>query len=71
MINVTIGTLPGRVETYALEDGATIKEVLDHANFSNSDNYEIRVNGRTVTDLNVAVDNNSEIRLLKQIAAGI
>lgn len=63
---VRIGQMPGRIEEYALEDGATFAEALSIAGLS-SDGFEVKADGSKVTDLNSEVGSTSLILLAKQV----
>ena len=65
MLNVRIGTMPGRINEFALEDGATVKEALEIADLT-TEGYQIKVNGEQVDEEKVLNDGDL-VLLVKQI----
>lgn len=65
MLNVKIGTMPGRINEYALEDGAKVKEALEVAGLT-SNGYQIKVNGNEATE-DTQLSNDDLVLLVKQI----
>ena len=65
MLNVRIGTMPGRINDYVLEGEATVKDALEIAELSSA-GYQIKVNGNQVTEDEPLKDNDL-ILLVKQI----
>lgn len=63
---VKIGSMPGRIEEFALEEGTTIQQAIDLAGLSAS-GFEVKVDGTRVTDLNTPVGNANAILLAKQV----
>lgn len=65
MLNVRIGTMPGRINEFALENGATVKEALEIADLT-TEGYQIKVNGEQVDEEKVLSDGDL-VLLVKQI----
>ena len=63
---VRIGQMPGRIEEYALDSGATFADALSIAGLS-SEGFEVKADGAKVTDLNSEVGSTSLILLAKQV----
>ena len=65
MLNVRIGTMPGRINEFALENGATVKEALEIADLA-TEGYQIKVNGEQVDEGKILSDGDL-VLLVKQI----
>ena len=65
MLNVRIGTMPGRINEFALENGATVKEALEIADLA-IEGYQIKVNGEQVDEGKILSDGDL-VLLVKQI----
>lgn len=65
MLNVRIGTMPGRINEFALENGATVKEALEIADLT-AEGYQIKVNGEQADEEKVLSDGDL-VLLVKQI----
>ena len=65
MLNVRIGTMPGRINEFALENGATVKEALEIADLT-TEGYQIKVNGEQVDEGKILSDGDL-VLLVKQI----
>lgn len=63
---VKIGTMPGKIEEYALEGTTTIAQALDQAGLSAS-GFEVKVDSVRVTDFNQPIGNANLILLAKQV----
>jgi sulfur carrier protein ThiS len=57
--------LPGRVEEYVLEKGATVAQALDEADLDAS-GYQVRVNTEPAT-MDTPLKNGDRVLLVKQI----
>lgn len=66
MNTIKIGTFPGRLNDYALENGTTVKDALDMANIEVSEEQEIKLDGRTV-NTNDVIDGGSTLLVTKRI----
>lgn len=51
MINVRAGKLPGSIQDYQVDEGATIADVLATASLA-TDGFEVRVGGNTIAPEN-------------------
>ena len=54
MLKIKVGVFPGKVDEFVVENGTTVKEALELAGISVSDEQEVKVDG-------VATDYNAEI----------
>lgn len=65
---VRIGTMPGRIEEYALQTGTSIADVLNSAGFGTA-GYEVKVDGVKVEDFNntYVTEYTNLILLAKQV----
>lgn len=61
-----VAKLPGTVTEIAVEDGTTFAEAIELAG-QDSAGFEIKADGRTITNLNEAVGGTSMILLAKQV----
>ena len=61
-----IGSFPGRLNDYAIEAGTTVKQALEMAGISVTDEQEIKLDDRTVTPSD-AVDNGNMLIVTKRI----
>jgi sulfur carrier protein ThiS len=64
-ITVNAGRMPGRVNTYQVEEGFTVREVLSVANLDPA-GYEVRINGAPA-QLDQVVSADETILLVKQV----
>lgn len=64
-ITVKTGRLPGRISEIAVEDGASVAEVLAIAELD-STGYEVRVNGAPC-DLETGIEDGDTVLLVKKI----
>lgn len=62
---VKVGRMPGRIEEIAVEDNASVRDVLEIAGLD-AEGYEIRVNGST-KELGEEVQDGSVVLLTKMI----
>ena len=54
MLKIKVGVFPGKVDEFVVENGTTVREALELAGISVSDEQEVKVDG-------VATDYNAEI----------
>lgn len=57
MITMKIGTFPGRLEEYTLENGTTVRDALEIAGITVSDEQEVKMDGTPVSLDEVASGN--------------
>lgn len=62
---VKVGTMPGRIEEYALDEGATVSDALAIADIS-TEGYQIKVNS-VEADLGTELKDNDIVLLVKKI----
>ena len=62
---IKVGKMPGRIEEIAVEDNASVRNILEIAGLD-SEGYEIRVNGST-KELDEEVQDGSVVLLTKMI----
>ena len=63
MREIKIGSLPGRINTFMVEEGTTFAQAIELAELD-ATNKEVKSNGTTVTDLNAVVGEDVERILL-------
>lgn len=64
---VRVGTMPGRIQEYAVEVGTSISDVLDQAGLDSS-GYDVKVDGNKVDPSSETVNDSTELILLvKQV----
>lgn len=68
-VTVKVGVMPGRIDSYALEDGATFNTALESAGLS-ADGFEVKVDGAVVTDLNTTIPSTANTILLSKRVKG-
>lgn len=65
MLTVRIGTMPGRINEYVLEDGASVRKALEIAELT-ADGYQVKVNGSEATE-DTLLNSDDLVLLVKQI----
>ena len=65
MLNVKVGTMPGRVNEFAFEEGTTVRKALEVAGLT-TEGYQIKVNG-VEEGLESTLSDGDLILLVKQI----
>lgn len=68
---VKVAKLPGTVTEVALEDGASVQDALESAGIESTQGFEIKVDGRTITNLDEQVGSASMILLAKQVKGNV
>lgn len=68
-MNIKIGVMPGRIETYAFEGTTTFAQALETAGL-NADGFEVKADGNVVTDLNSAIPSGADTILLSKKVKG-
>lgn len=63
---VKVGTVPGRIQEVAVEVNMTVKEVVELAGLTTS-GYDVKVNGRTVTDSSKITSTTETILLVQKV----
>lgn len=63
---IRVGIMPGRIQEVAVETGTSIKEVIELAGLD-SQGYDIKVDGDTVTEDSVVSDETNLVLLVKQV----
>ena len=66
MTKLQIGTFPGRINDYMVEDGTTVKEALALADLTVGDEQEIKLDGEVV-NMNDTVANGNLLLVTKRI----
>jgi len=66
MKTIKAGTVPGVLETYAIEDGQTVADVLELAEIS-PEGRTVMVNGVTVTNFATSPADNATIVVTQKI----
>ena len=67
---VKVGVMPGRVNEFYVEDGASVQQILATADVDAS-GYEVKVDGVKVTDFNTTAGTAGLILLTKQVKGNI
>ena len=65
-VTVKVGQMPGRIEEYIVEQGATVEQVIEVAAL-NTNGYDVKLNGNTVTDLSTTLYDASVVLLVRQV----
>lgn len=65
MLSIKLGTMPGKIDEYAVERGTKVGNALEVAGL-NSEGYQIKVNGRESTE-DTILDDGDLVLLVKQI----
>jgi len=63
---VTVGKVPGELRELAVNDGATVADVLELAGLDASAGFEIRVNG-SVGSMDTVISDGAKVFLVKKI----
>lgn len=66
---VKVGQMPGKIEEYVTEVGATIKELLELAGL-NAEGYEVKVDNEKVNPETATVDEDTSLVLLAKQVKG-
>jgi len=67
MKSIKVGMLPGRLEEYTIEAGTTIQQVIELAGLD-TNGFEVKANGATVSDLSQEVGEGVDrVLLVKKI----
>ena len=66
MTKLQIGTFPGRINDYMVEDGTTVKEALALADLTVGDEQEVKLDGEVV-NMNDTVANGNLLLVTKRI----
>lgn len=66
MKTVQVGVFPGRIDSYVVEDGATVADALTIAGLSQGAEQDIKMDGEVV-DATTAIGGGSLILLTKRI----
>lgn len=67
VMTVRVGMMPGKIDEFAVEEGAKVADVLETAQLS-PQGYDVKVDGETVDPNSKAVDENTSLILLvKQV----
>lgn len=70
MVQVKVGVMPGQINEFAVEEGTSIANVLEIAGL-NSTGYEVKVDGRKVSDLETEfVNSDTRLVLLTKMIKG-
>ena len=65
-VDVTVAKFPGASQMVTLEDGATVQDAINAADFE-TDGFEVKLAGVTVSDFNTTVTSGSRIILVKKV----
>lgn len=67
MLKVKIGVFPGRVEEFVVEDGTTVKQALEMANITVSEEQEVKIDGTSASYEQVIPETASMLLVTKRI----
>lgn len=67
---VKVAMLPGKVVEIALDDSASFYEALEEAELD-ADGYEVKADGRTVSNFDEQIGNTSMILLAKKVKGNV
>ena len=63
---VKVGVLPGRITEVSVDSTTTVQDAIDFAELTVGD-YEVKVDGVTVTDLSASAEGAGMILLAKKV----
>ena len=63
---VKVGQMPGKIESFAVETGTTVKELLSLAGL-NDDGFEIKIDGRTASTSDKVTTSTNMVLLVKKV----
>ncbi len=66
---VRVGTMPGKINEFAVEAGTSIASILEIAGLS-ADGFEVKVDGTKVTDFNTQITEGTNLILLAKQVKG-
>lgn len=69
MVTIQVGVFPGRVDSYAVEEGTSVAEVLALAGLSVGADQEIKMDGEVVSPDDEIDDSTRLVLLAKRIKA--
>lgn len=69
MKQLKVGVLPGKINEVVLEDGATYRDALNLEGL-NPEGYDVKVDNRTITDLDQTIQSGDQLILLVQKVKG-
>lgn len=70
MVTIKAGVMPGRIDEFVVQEGASIEEVLDIAGLS-ADGYDVKVDGAVIANASEAfVTADTKLVLLAQQVKG-
>lgn len=69
MLNLQVGVFPGRVETFVVENGSTVEEVLAIAGLTPEAEQDIKVDG-VIMGLDDTIGDNARLVLLSKRIKG-
>lgn len=64
--DVRVGVMPGQINEYAVEEGKSIKELLNMAGLS-AEGYDIKVDGVKVSESDIVTSSTNLVLLVKQV----
>lgn len=63
---VKVGQMPGKIESFAVETGTTVQELLSLAGL-NDDGFEIKIDGRTAKTSDKVTTSTNMVLLVKKV----
>lgn len=67
MPTVRAAKMPGRINEYTVEDGATVNDVLAVADLGSTEGFEVRLNGASDIDPATRVSEGDTIIMVRKI----
>ena len=69
MLKIKVGVFPGKVDEFVVENGTTVREALELAGITVSDEQEVKVDGVT-TDYNSEIPSTASMVLVTKRIKG-
>ena len=69
MVTIQAGIYPGRIQTFVLEEGTSVKEVLIQAGLVCGEDQEIKMDGELVSPIDVITTGTNLVLLSKRLKA--
>ena len=69
MLKIKVGVFPGKVDEFVVENGTTVREALELAGITVSDEQEVKVDG-VVTDYNSEIPSTASMVLVTKRIKG-
>lgn len=67
MVTLQVGIFPGKIDTFVVAEGTSVKEVLAMAGISQAEDQEIKVDGEVVNDSYTISEGDRLVLLSKRL----